>query len=105
MKGATMPVTGRSKKAKPIHVWEAGEKIWGHFFVKAFPKPKSSESFNEYMERIDWKEEAIFKALIAIGCTSDGSEPNQRCYLMDIQDMSSELFKLNQELHSKYPDR
>ncbi len=96
-----MPVTGRDKKATPLAVWEASREYWGDF-IDVFPKPRKGESFNAYFERIDWKEEAIFKAVVGVGCTSDDSSVNRRNYLMALEDMSKYLWKLKAILDKKW---
>ena len=99
-----MPVVGRNKKAKPLAVWDAFNEYFPRF-EKAYPKPGRNESFTDYMARIDWKEEAIFCAVIGVGCTTDGSDPNQRDYLQSLELMAEVLFKIRAILLDKFPSR
>lgn len=97
-----MPKQGRCRKAKPIHVWEAFREQVGDF-IKVIPKPGKNESFASYMARIDWKEEAVFKAVIGVGCTKDGSDPTQRDMLFALDDMTTMLYKLKDNLYKMWP--
>jgi hypothetical protein len=98
-----MARTGRDRKASPLAVWQAAQKIWGSF-ASVLPKPKPSESFGGYLKRVDWKEEAIFFAMIALGCTSDGSFVDQREYLMALEHMSNAIYKFRKELSDVWPN-
>lgn len=99
-----MAVAGRNRIAKPLHVWEAyRDAVGGDFLVRYFPRPKPSESFADYFERIDWKKEALFKALIGVGMTTDRSAPNQRDYTQTLEDIASALLRVRAELHRKWP--
>jgi len=100
----TMPVVGQNRIAKPLHIWEAyRDAVGGNFHVKAFPKPKPAESFADYFGRIGWADEALFKALIGVGMTEDGSSTNQRDYLIALEDLAGSLYKLRAELFHKWP--
>jgi hypothetical protein len=97
-----MPIVGRNRKATPLAVWEVFRDTYAGSFIKAFPKPRPHESFNEYFQRIDWKEEAIFAAIIGVGCTTDGSPVNQRDFLQSLEDMSEVVQKLRFGLNERW---
>ncbi len=98
-----MPTVGRNRKAKPLAVWETFRDTCAGSFIRAFPRPRPSETFNEYFDRIDWKQEAIFVAIIGVGCTSDGNALNQRDFLDSLEDMAEALYKIREGLYKKWP--
>lgn len=101
-----MPITERCKKAKPLHVWTEYQKLYASF-AGVFPKPTKSETFTQYRKRIAhlWSESAAFVAAIEAGCTTDGSEVNQRNYLFSISDIADEMVKLRNAMQAAYPGR
>jgi hypothetical protein len=100
-----MPIVGRNRRAKPRDVWEVFRDEWARSFIDVFPVPKPSESFNSYLKRLDWKEEVIFFAMIAAGCTKDDSPVTQREFLSFLDDMSEALNKVRFGLHARWPGR
>lgn len=97
-----MPIVGRNRKATPLAVWEVFRDKCVGSFIDAFPKPKPSESFGNYLKRIDWKEDPMFVAIIAVGCTTGDNPVNQREFLQSVEDMADTLHKMRFGLDEKW---
>jgi hypothetical protein len=85
-----------------LAVWETFRDAYAGSFIAAFPKPRPSETFNQYFHRIDWKEDAIFTAIIGVGCTTDDSNVSQRDFLQSLEDMAECLYKMRSALNERW---
>ncbi len=87
-----MPVKGLNKKAKPKDVCTAYLAACPE--LRVYPKPCKSETFAQFLLRLDGSQDCFLRLLIEEGY----GEPSQREYLDRLKQIAEELYQLRLHL-------